>query len=269
MMSSDQPQGVWRKRLEFSERRRLKLTRSLARHSFDEDGLLWSIADLMTLLLIFFVVFHGAEIGSPAGEPPARPESARAIAPMAQQPPAHPPESRERLLPPAPVVETTTRDEELPGTAFPEWVGQLEADVHQLLEGQGNQAFAVRWDARRLVIVLGEQITFNEGTAELLTAFLPVLHTIAQRLKELPAYGIQVAGHTDNTPIHNDQYPSNWELSAGRAVNVARFLIHRGVAPERVSIEGFAEFQPLAPNTTDAKRQLNRRVEITLLGPEA
>ncbi|MGB5986864.1 MAG: flagellar motor protein MotB, partial [Desulfobacterales bacterium] len=148
------------------------------------------------------------------------------------------------------------------------WVDQLAADVTQLLDDRGDQAFAVRWEARRPVIVLGEQITFNEGTAELLTPFMPVLGTIAQRLAEHPDYQIEVAGHTDDTPIHTSQYPSNWELSAARAVNVARFLIERGVNPQRVSFEGFAEFQPLAPNTTAAQRQRNRRVEISLLGRE-
>jgi chemotaxis protein MotB len=73
-----------------------------------------------------------------------------------------------------------------------------------------------------------------------------------------------VAGHTDNTPIKTPQFPSNWELSTARAVNVAKYLIASGVTPERVSVQGYASYRPLRANTSSQNRQANRRVEITL-----
>ncbi|MGD8296107.1 MAG: OmpA family protein, partial [Desulfobacterales bacterium] len=60
-------------------------------------------------------------------------------------------------------------------------------------------------------------------------------------------------------------YPSNFELSASRAINVAKFLIGNGVDPQRVSIQGFSEYRPLRENTTPQNRQKNRRVEIALI----
>jgi chemotaxis protein MotB len=74
-----------------------------------------------------------------------------------------------------------------------------------------------------------------------------------------------VSGHTDNTPINTEQYPSNLELSSARAINVAKFLIDNGVSPHRVSIQGFSEYRPLFENTSHKNRQANRRVEIALI----
>ena len=74
-----------------------------------------------------------------------------------------------------------------------------------------------------------------------------------------------ISGHTDNTPINTEKFPSNLELSAARAINVAKSLINNGVSPVRVSIQGFSEYQPLFDNTLPENRQANRRVEISLI----
>jgi chemotaxis protein MotB len=74
-----------------------------------------------------------------------------------------------------------------------------------------------------------------------------------------------VSGHTDNRPIQTKKYPSNLELSASRAINVAKFLMENSVDPQRVSIQGFSEYRPLLENTTPQNRQKNRRVEIALI----
>ena len=264
-MTSEPSRADLRKRLEFSERRRMQLTRALSRNTPDEDGLLWSIADLMTLLLIFFVVFHGhgarerSAIALSVGPP-----AAQISTPLPIQLPANPPQAQPE---PTPTVSVSTDSEVVAAEGYP-GLDRLASEVQHLLGHQESQAFSIRGEAQRPVIVLGEQITFDEGHAKLLTEFLPVLTTIAQFLNEHRTFRIQVAGHTDTTPIHNATYPSNWELSATRAVNVARFLIHRGVNPARVSIEGFAEYQPIEANITPDQRQMNRRVEITLLKSE-
>jgi chemotaxis protein MotB len=84
-------------------------------------------------------------------------------------------------------------------------------------------------------------------------------------LKKTPNL-IRVEGNTDNVPIHTAQYPTNWELSAARAIGVARYLVeHDGLDPYRVSAAGYGEFRPRVPNDTDDHRQQNRRVDIVLL----
>lgn len=63
-------------------------------------------------------------------------------------------------------------------------------------------------------------------------------------------YDVRIEGHTDNSPIHTEQFPSNWELSASRAADVARLLVENGFPPEKLSVVGFAEFHPKVPNTS-------------------
>jgi len=74
-----------------------------------------------------------------------------------------------------------------------------------------------------------------------------------------------VSGHTDNVPIRNGAYRSNWELSAARAATVGHRLLDAGLAPERLMVSGHADTQPRAPNDTPANRAINRRVDITFL----
>ena len=77
-------------------------------------------------------------------------------------------------------------------------------------------------------------------------------------------YEVQIEGHTDTVPISTPRYPSNWYLSAARAVAVAGVLQRLGVPPERISATGFGEYRPIADNTTAAGKTKNRRVEIFL-----
>lgn len=76
---------------------------------------------------------------------------------------------------------------------------------------------------------------------------------------------LRIEGHTDDMPIHNTLFASNWELSTARALAVLRFLIQSQVPPERLSVAGLAQYQPLEPNTTRRGRSRNRRVEIVIL----
>ena len=76
---------------------------------------------------------------------------------------------------------------------------------------------------------------------------------------------IRIEGHTDNIPIHNKKYQSNWELSTARAVAVVKYLIAESrIAPERLSAVGYGDSRPRVPNDSDSNRELNRRVEIIL-----
>ena len=91
---------------------------------------------------------------------------------------------------------------------------------------------------------------FEPGRAEVLESAIPALDRVAQNLMLLGIkdYRVDVEGHTDDVPISTNQFPSNWELSSARASAVARFLISRGVDPDRVTVLGYGETRPKAPN---------------------
>ena len=73
---------------------------------------------------------------------------------------------------------------------------------------------------------------------------------------------MKIEGHTDDSPIHTERFPSNWELSASRAADVARMFVEAGFSPENLSIEGLAQFRPKLPNNNAINRAANRRIEI-------
>ncbi len=116
----------------------------------------------------------------------------------------------------------------------------------------------------RMVLVLPNDVLFDPGHTELKPAGKAALTAIADVIGTIQGRHFQVAGHTDNVPIKNDQFPSNWELSTARALRVTRFLIDKGVHPSALSAAGYADVDPVASDDTPDGRQRNRRTEITL-----
>ena len=124
----------------------------------------------------------------------------------------------------------------------------------------------VRVVRNRMVVELPEGILFPSGKAKLKDEGETTLADVADVLKQIESRDFQIAGHTDNVPIHTRRFPSNWELSTARAVNVARFLIDDGgMSSDRLSAAGYADTQPVAPNKTAEGRAQNRRIEIVLV----
>lgn len=116
-----------------------------------------------------------------------------------------------------------------------------------------------------LVVSLQEIGFFDSGSAVMKPAGIPVLTTIAGILSQVPQ-NLRVEGHTDNVPIHNAQYSSNWALSTARATEVLQLLIARyHFNPSRLSAAGYAKYHPVASNSTAAGRARNRRVDIVVL----
>lgn len=113
-------------------------------------------------------------------------------------------------------------------------------------------------------IEMNSKILFSSADSELEEEAFPALKSLAQVLKKLPN-SIDVEGHTDNLPINNELFPSNWELSAARAASVVHLFTNYGVDPKRLSSIGYAEFRPIADNSTVAGRIKNRRVKIVIL----
>jgi chemotaxis protein MotB len=95
----------------------------------------------------------------------------------------------------------------------------------------------------------------------------PFLDELAVLFQKQPGL-ISVEGHTDNQPIANDRFPSNWELSAGRASRVTRYLIDQGVMPEHIQTVGYADTRPRASNDTEEGRRQNRRVSLVIYLPD-
>jgi chemotaxis protein MotB len=117
----------------------------------------------------------------------------------------------------------------------------------------------------RVVINLPQDILFASGSATLGRDGRQTVQEVASVLAGIQDRRFQVEGHTDNVPISTAQFPSNWELSAARALSVVKILVERGVPPENVSGAGYGEFHPVATNTTPDGRRLNRRIEIVML----
>jgi chemotaxis protein MotB len=116
----------------------------------------------------------------------------------------------------------------------------------------------------RMVIQLANDVLFDSGKTEIKPSGKIALSQVAAILKTLTGRRFQVGGHTDTVPIHTPRFPSNWELSTARAVEVVQFLVAQGLRPETLSAGGYGEFDPIAPNDSDGSRARNRRIEITL-----
>ncbi|MFO8175157.1 MAG: OmpA family protein [Longimicrobiales bacterium] len=117
----------------------------------------------------------------------------------------------------------------------------------------------------RMVINLPQDILFASGSADLGSDGRRVLGEVAEVLAEFEDRSFQVEGHTDDQPISTSRFPSNWELSAARALSVVKLLVSNGVSPENLSGAGYGEYQPVATNETAEGRRLNRRIEIVML----
>lgn len=113
-------------------------------------------------------------------------------------------------------------------------------------------------------IEINNSVLFNSGSSKLAPEAAPVLQAIANILKTLPNR-INVEGFTDNLPIKNLIYPSNWELSASRAATVVRLFASYGVDPSHLVSIGYGEFKPISDNTTPEGRARNRRIAVIVL----
>ncbi len=151
--------------------------------------------------------------------------------------------------------------EEKSKSTYEQLMSQLQKEVS---EGQ----VTISQYEDKLTVNVAEKIFFDSGSAELKPGGKEVLGKVAHILKGLTDKVIRVEGHTDNVPISKPlrtTYPTNWELSAARAITVVRFLQeHAGVPSEMLMAAAYGEYRPIAPNDTPENRQKNRRIEIVL-----
>lgn len=127
-----------------------------------------------------------------------------------------------------------------------------------------DDAIAMRIRGNKIVLRTKGPVLFTSGSTTLAPQAAPILRQIAKVIRDHPRYRLDIKGHTDNQPLSGGRLKDNWELSAVRATEVLRFLVGAGAPARRLTATGLAGTDPLAPNTSDANRAKNRRVEFVL-----
>jgi len=120
----------------------------------------------------------------------------------------------------------------------------------------------------KLTVNMEAAILFDSGKADVKQDGLAILLKLVPTLQGVSDKAIRIEGHTDNVPIKSSQFPSNWELSAARAINVTKYLQQQGIDPANLSAAAFAEYKPVADNSTKEGKAKNRRIEITLVAKD-
>jgi chemotaxis protein MotB len=162
---------------------------------------------------------------------------------------------------------------DLGGEAAPTHAQDTERARFELLEQRTramstsetiSEGISVRRTEEGLVISLADSHFFTSGSTQLADSAKASLQEVAKVLQDLPNH-VRVEGHTDDLPVSSATFPSNWHLSASRAVEVVRHFEQIGIAPYRLSASGFADQRPLVSNTTPQGRRMNRRIDIVVL----
>ncbi len=121
----------------------------------------------------------------------------------------------------------------------------------------------------RMVVKMKDKILFSSGSVKVAKEGQAALAKVAEALKGVEGKLIRVEGHTDNVPVDpKGPFPSNWELSTARSIEVVKLLLEGGVPAGILSAAGYGEFQPVASNATAGGKSLNRRIEIVLVPGE-
>lgn len=142
-------------------------------------------------------------------------------------------------------------------------VDELIEELNQKL-GENSSVKLVK-DNRGLIVRMNDSILFDEGSAIIKKNASKTLDEVVEVLAQVDNK-VLVEGHTDSTPIHTKEYPSNWELSTARATNIIGYILRTGkIPPKRLSAAGYGEYMPIADNTSTGGRLLNRRVDIIIL----
>ncbi|HTR49762.1 MAG TPA: OmpA family protein [Kofleriaceae bacterium] len=141
---------------------------------------------------------------------------------------------------------------------------QYRAVVARLRSMIDSHQLQVAIRGGRMIIALPNDVLFESGRTDVKSDGKAALAKVALALAPITDRSFLVAGHTDNVPIKTELFPSNWELSTRRAVEVVHYLVSQGMNPKLLAAAGYGEFDPVAPNDTVEHRAQNRRIEIVL-----
>ena len=145
-------------------------------------------------------------------------------------------------------------------------LADLQSELESTLAAEIKRAeIAMRREPDGLVLSLREVGFYESGASQMKSSSQQIFDRIAALLLKRDCR-LRIEGHTDNSPIHNAQFSSNWELSSARATEIVRLLIVRdGYPPDHLSAAGYAEYHPIASNANAVGRGTNRRVDIVIL----
>lgn len=144
-------------------------------------------------------------------------------------------------------------------------IDAIKAKIDKFAADNGIQTTLVTSvEERGLVVSIQETLLFESGSANITDRAREVLQKVSTVLAAAPNQ-IKVEGHTDNIPINTAKFPSNWELSVIRAINVVHILQNDGITADRLSATGYGEFRPISHNDTEAGRGKNRRIDLLIL----
>ena len=143
-------------------------------------------------------------------------------------------------------------------------LGEIADDIrYELVPFIDEQLISVNNTGEAIEVEIKSQLLFTSGGARLSPTAIPMLSNLATIFSTFNN-PVQVEGFTDDQPIKTTVFPSNWELSAARAASVVHLLMRKGIDPVRMSATGYAEFKPIADNSSEEGRQQNRRVMIII-----
>lgn len=238
----------------------------MARKKYEEEHenherWLVSYADFITLLFAFFVVMYAI---SSLNEGKYRVLSNSLTGAFGQTMETHPSQSTSEpavKLPPLPIAKKSGE----PLRKERENMTKVARDIMSVLDPLVKEGkVTVTQNSRGVTVDINASVLFAPGEAKLTEDSYVALTAIANVLK-VDNHIIQVEGHTDNLPISNSIFPSNWELSAIRASTVVRLFVENGVDESRISAVGQGAKLPVASNNTPEGRARNRRVAVTIL----
>lgn len=133
-------------------------------------------------------------------------------------------------------------------------------------ENNMNEQLTTKLDNEKLTITISDKALFDSGSAVIKQESQKLAASMSNLLGQYPGYQVEVAGHTDNIPIHRADFETNWDLSSKRAVNFMKILLANSkIQPASYSSVGYGEYRPIADNATTEGRATNRRVEVSIL----
>ncbi|MBW1751860.1 MAG: OmpA family protein [Deltaproteobacteria bacterium] len=224
----------------------------------DEDEAIWLVtyADLMTLLLVFFIIMYAissinllkfrsvlASIQFSLGEK----NPGIGLLEIVKT------EQLDKKVSLADLTGLKSREKEMLG------------DIDDLIQKkQLGKHIIAKISEGKIYIQIRGKVLFDSGAAQLNDGARPILDKIVGIIQDYEEFNVNIKGHTDNTPISTAQFASNWELSAIRATTVLKYLIDGEVSPMRLTATGYGDLLPLVTNNSAENRATNRRVEFVL-----
>jgi chemotaxis protein MotB len=217
-----------------------------------------SYADFMTLLLAFFIVMFAT---ANADKAKAKLFSESVKAAFSQ--------GSDSALQAAAKAAVLNKNQKFDASAFVAALAELSTYqnlLKQSLKGEIQRGEVdVHMEKRGLIISFRQAALFDSGQAIVKPSGLPTMSKVAAVISKLPNQ-IRLEGHTDNIPIHNENFKNNWELSSARSIAILNLLAEKfGLSTNRLSVSGYADVAPIATNATEDGRSRNRRVDLVVL----